>query len=941
MLSGNFKQILRLALTIAVCSPINTFGVVANASVWERFGRNVLYFLGSNRCPSPTWLTREQQIMIALAKPDSQNAVSAMESFLEQAPHAYEQEIFARHRHIVLHRNPQCILGLHFAGEFPNTKLGNSAHKQFEQSVERSCLVVLGTDLPWQQRLEAMLRKTREGRASTFGLGFFAEEEVPYLLIYLTKNGSSEKTKQKARKLLAEYLLEHSGIEPALRQYRVFLSGQEFAEVDENLELQVAQLFERTGAMTDARRFYERIFEKTDVMGAATTACKKIVSASLENSQEMRAWQFINGLSKRFPTFSDLELESFFADFKASREIKSQLIIAELLTCENIERSLRLCRGYDDLWTNEEAVERWQSTIDVSVPSGLAWECARLYLAWNLVKAGKVAAGRNVLDNPYGSFNEGKGGHGKIVLQNSCSSIYPAIRLRALLILGDIAERFDRSAEAMKYYQQAAQVKSPIILPEFTKPFDATKTKADKLSFEELCCLRSLLWGCQELADKNSDAAVEHLLKGDRAIAKLSQSAIAEDLRTAISRMLMLAYLQVGDYVRAEQYGLKATKVIGEHRQDRESLSARNLGVQRIENALFVLSAELRNWQCAELKSQLAHYAKNLYITATTCGGYKTGRELTESTPVQLFWDVEKQRIAQFLLADYEFAKKRALHEGCAQAYLQLEPIMFVAHLLREESFDQICSAVAENAAPEGVERTMYGFAKFARHVNRPVVAQMVLDRVAKEIHDSGDNVELLKNIADMCLAEQRYEKAVEIYEEVISQSCGETVAPDIQLKVINIYGEKLENYDKATQHCQRFLHIFTDSPLVPEVEFLMGKLAYKIRDYNRAVEQLDLFRQKHPDTPRETEAMILGATSRMFEGDTGDSIARFTEIIQKHPESDEAVRSMFLIGYAQLSEQKNPEALRTFEQLVEQFPESKYRKQAQELIGRISGVSQ
>ena len=924
MLSKNSINSLVMAIvtSIVLFATASSYASVANAARWRDFGDRALYFFGSDRCPLPHWLQRRQHLTDAFSEPDLQENALAIESFFEQALEGYEPNSYAWQGRTALDVNPRCIFGLYLVDKFPGTKLAVAGKQHFERSIERSCLVVLGMVTPWQQLLEAELTNANWDYRAGLQPESFDRSEVPFLLIYLMENGSSEVIRQQARKQLAGYLWQRYGLEPALRQYSILLE-QGRITIDEQTCLEVAKQLAQTGAICDAQQLYERILQSTDLSEIAMEAAKNLVRIKLANSQQIHAWEVLDVLRRRFPDIEPKseDLKDFLLNFQINRQERLKQLVGELLIAQRQEEALQLCRLCNDLWKREELLERWQNVIDSAEPGGLAHQCARLYLARNLVDSGKVNEAKDMLDG-------------------LCDSIYPAIRARALLVLADTAQSMGRTSDALALYQQAAQLERPTVLPQWFKAFQIKQLDAKKLSVEQSTFFASLLAGYNELVDGNFEAGAGNLLKGKQIASSILRKPLLDNANKSIPAMLMLAYAKMGDYARAEEYGLEAIRGLQDPRQDSKQSLTCFSQIERADNSLFDLLSGLRALQGPGLKSPLERYASNVYTAVTVQSPLNADSGPTESALVHLFWQIKRQRVGRLLSAEYDLAKARLTGTASFKEFPDVEPIIFAAQLLSKDSFEQISGALGDGTPQKYAKGQMYRFARFAQQVGQPNMTRMALNVAAQQVDSASGNVELLNSIADMYLKGNSHQMAIEIYGRIVEEVADTSEAQKAQFEIIKIYAEQLKLYDKAIQECQKFLKKFSDSTQVSEVEFLIGKLAYLNSDYAGATGQLDSFQRKYPHSPQVGQAMMFAALSRMSEGASDDAIDRFTEIVRRYPNSDLAARSKLLIGYAQVSGQKYSQALETFRQLVEQYPKSQYVEQAKGFIERLSKFS-
>jgi len=376
------------------------------------------------------------------------------------------------------------------------------------------------------------------------------------------------------------------------------------------------------------------------------------------------------------------------------------------------------------------------------------------------------------------------------------------------------------------------------------------------------------------------------------------------------------------------------------HKGKRRSASVTSQAEQ-VEHLSAKLSMRLRDLPEQSAGRVTERHAIEVHNAVTSRPAFSL-ESPTEWRPlVELFWRIKRQRVAQLLAAECDWARTRPAQSNRCEGIVQLEPVLFVAQMLRYDSFENIREVLTTTTPSRCRGGQMYRFAKVAQKLKRPYMVRMALDATMEEIGDTPENTELLAGVAGMYLAAGNYQKAIDVGKSIVAGAVDGNEAQGAQLNVIGIYADKLKLYDKAVEECQNFLTRFANGPRAAQVEFLIGKLAYLDRDYAAVVGQMDLFERRYPQHPQVVEAMMLAALSRMSEGNIEGAIDRFGEVIRKYPESEAAARSKFLIGYAQVSAQKYSEALETFRQYVEQFPNSRQVDQAQGFIERLSRVSQ
>jgi TolA-binding protein len=405
--------------------------------------------------------------------------------------------------------------------------------------------------------------------------------------------------------------------------------------------------------------------------------------------------------------------------------------------------------------------------------------------------------------------------------------------------------------------------------------------------------------------------------------------------------MMMLACLGSGDYTGAEGWGHQALDECRKGSPDDDTIRGLLAKGEKLDMAVAQLMARVRGESAGSSAAPMVlEQAINICTACTTLGlsGSNAG-EITGGVQ-SLYARTKKRHIARVLTAEHRYARQRLLGSEMAEHSSGLDPLLFAAQVLSEDSFDRIKENLASASDEERDEDRMYRFAVFTHRIDRLDLTRSALDAVAGE-QASASSAEILEDVARMYLATSSHQKAIDIYERIARNSQDPSRAKTAQLKIIDIYAEDLQRYDKAIQECEEFMRTYPDSPQATEVEFLIGKLAYLKKDYPGTVGQLDGFRKRYPEHPQVGQAMMLAALSQMAEGSNDDAINRFKETIRRYPDGNLAARSKFLIGYAQVSGQQYHAALETFKQLLEQFPQSQYVPQARSLIDRLNKVSQ
>jgi outer membrane protein assembly factor BamD (BamD/ComL family) len=363
------------------------------------------------------------------------------------------------------------------------------------------------------------------------------------------------------------------------------------------------------------------------------------------------------------------------------------------------------------------------------------------------------------------------------------------------------------------------------------------------------------------------------------------------------------------------------------------------LQVRHASEALADLSHQLRF--SPRPAGAVLECAAGVYNAVSVQGPFGFEIEPEKANLVRSFWQVKRQQVAKILSAEWDWIRTRHTKlDNCSQLR-NLEPVLFAALLLQYDLFEEVARALDTLTNSQCATGQMCRLARFAQKVRRPYLARIALDAAVGRIETVASNVQLLENIAKMYLKGNSHQKAVEIYQRIVDRAPDDSHAIKAQLALVDLYSQQLGQYDKAVEHCQKFLSKFADSPQSSNVEFLAGKFAYLDKAYAAAVGHLDVFCQRHPDHQHVPEAMMLAALSRMGQGETDEAIARFKEIIQEYPAGELAARSKFLIGYAQLSAHKYAQAVETFKQFIEQFPKSKHESQARAFIDRLSKLAQ
>ena len=913
-----FKRgcLLSVMVIVALAVADLSFGGVAEAPTWEELGRLMIYFFDAGRQPSLQGLSRQWELMDALAFGDSGGGVERADAFLKKALDGYERNTLAMEGRIPLDANPQCILGLYLAEKASGTQLGAWGLQQFEKAVEQAWLVGTGKADSWRNRLQEELLALDQNRKGLFQDAPFSLAELPYFYIYLIRTSPSEAVQQKARECLARCLSVGYGLEPGLRQ-TVALVDRGVLE-DTGAWLEAANHLEQLGHHRKAKDLYWRILRKTDSGEQARETSESLARILLSESRLTEAKTALDLLSQRFPGVECRaeDLRTFLKEFQARREEASRQTISRLTASASDLQTMQLCRLFDALWGPKEAEQQWQRVVDQAEPGNQAQQLGRVYLAMATLQNGKVDAAETMAKDLMASHN-------------------PVVQSGGILVSAGIAQAKGDLAESVRLLSRAAQVERPTQLPGWFRNLIPVGLFSEGESVPEVGTQVLFLKAYNALIDGDYDAAVDYLCQTP------SVPSLPSDMGRAFAIMMMTACLSVGDFVEAEAQGYQALDVYRSHHPDEAAIKGLFAKIQNVDVSVSQLVVRVRGQSSiSPVPSAILRRAINVYEAGAGLDPSLFDAQGPEGGLQRLYLVVKKRQVAQVLTAEYRCARQRLIDAGAADQVLAIEPLMFTAQVIGEESFDRIRSNLSsETANGEEAIARIHRFAQFAFKVNKLELAGNALDAVVSD-RVLGVNPDVLEEAAEMYLSAGSHQKALETYERIVTRSEDAGKAQAAKLKIINLCADNLKDYGRAIRECEDFIKRFPDSPQMSQVEFLMGRLAYLNKDYAGAVGQLDAFQRKYPTHPQVGTAMMIAGLSRMSEGNTEDAIGRFKEVIRKYPDGDLAARSKFLIGYAQMSGQQYRAALETFKQLIEQFPESPYATQAKALIDRLAKVA-
>ena len=908
--------VLLLCGTNTIC-----FGAVADAQQWRVFGDQVLCSLDCRGCPAPAWIANRNRLIVTFASPDLAECEQIIDGFLRLAVQDYEPASRAVWGRIPLHINPECIFGLYLASEFDGTKLASIGRDRFSDCVELSFLRVIGSGGLRPQKLEMWLGGVEDNGDLSRRFASFQEPEIPYLLAYLAYNGSSQAVRLSAKVQFANWLQEYYSLEPALRQRCLLVNQSPHFPEDINV-LEVVSELEAIGSVCAARELCELIVREANSPDSTLKAAQKLVHVLLSYSTTIRAKDILNRLEQRFSRTdrATKDLKSIMVKFESARDNRSELLVNELLTTQKEERAWQLCLRFGNMWSEQELIKRWRRVVEQVEPDSVAFQFGKLFLARSLVNSGDPNGALDLI----GSLRE---------------SVFPRIKARALIIEADVAYSRKRVADAVSLYYQASEVKRVTLIPQwFRDSIRLQPVDAEKLTVRERDNLIAFLRGYNDLIDGDFARTIVHLEPVDHCDNQ-DVGSLYVGAEITIPSILMLAHIAIGDFVKAEEYGLKTIRTWQKRDPDDGKICVYLSQSDKIDGLIRRICRDLRGLCQDEKKPTILRYMVDVHNNMARLDALGTAKNRPDLKLLRLFSILKRRRVGNLLSVEYLLAKtKLVISNALTDEYIRIEPVLFCSRLIQHDNFGRIRDVLA-GQAPEGRSMyQMYRLALYAKRVNYSHICRHALDSAVADIDTAG--VELMKGMADMYLEMANHQKAIEIYERIVEQDFDTNEAQKAQFKIIGIYAEELKLYDKAIRECQKFLTKFSDSTQVSEVEFLIGKLAYLDADYDGVTGQLDSFQRKYPDSPHVGQAMMFAALSRMAQGIDSDAIDRFTEIIQKYPSSDLAARSKLLIGYIYVSGQKYSLALETFKQLIEQYPKSQYVERARSFIERLSRFS-
>jgi len=586
--------VLLLCGTSAIC-----LGAVDDAQQWREFGDQVLCHLDCRGCPAPAWIANRNRLMVAFDSPDLAECGQIVDGFLGWVLQDYEPASRAMWGRIPLHINPECIFGLYLASEFPCTKLASVGRDRFNRCVELCCLRVIGAGGRWQQRLKTWLEGIGHDGRLSWRSAPFQEPEVPFLLAYLSHSGTSQAVRLSAKVQFANWLQEYYGFEPALRQ-RYLLVGQSPSVPNDLNILEIVSELEAIGAVHAARQLCEAIVREDNSPDIASEAVRKLTHVLLSDSTPMRAKDILNLLEQRFigADHAAKGVKSIIIRFGADRDNKSELLINELLTTQKEERAWQLCQRYSNLWSEQELIKRWRQVVERAEPGSSAFQFGKLFLARSLVNSG----------DPKGTID---------LIGPLRDSVFPRVKARALIIASDVAYSRKRVADAIALCYQASEIKRVTLIPQwFRDCIHLQPVDPEKLTAREQDNLMAFLRGYNELIDGNFGRTIEYLEQVDHC-GNSDVESLYVGTKTAIPSMLMLAHIVLGDYVKAEEYGLKAIRALQKREPGDRKINIFLSQAEKIDGLVRRVCRELRGL-CQEGKGLLQK--GTIRATPRACG---------------------------------------------------------------------------------------------------------------------------------------------------------------------------------------------------------------------------------------------------------------------------------------------------------------------------------
>lgn len=891
------------------------YGAVASERAWAEFGCSVLYF-GGHHCPLPTWMLSDNDVKGAFTAPELATAAKKIKLYLERALHDYATDSFVWQGRIPLNKDPRCILGFYLTNTFPESTLGWLGNQEIVNCIRRSCLNVLGVDQQWQQMLEdeLTLKTTADGAFSLFN-----PDEIPFLLSYLVKNGSSDTVRTQALHNLVQYLWKHYGLGSALSR-RIMLESLVQSAVNGNQQLKMAQYLEDTGSLCDAQKAYALIVDNVKSQEVVERAAQGLIRLRLTKSEYYSAWEVWEDLKRRFPSTHCVMEELRTIESIASTE--SELLahfIKTFMEVETEEMALALYRQSAQLRNSPGGITRWKELMSKTGFECLGQKWIKFLVTEMLVQAGEIEQAISMLD----------------ILDDSH---YPALRANVLVCRGMIQEYQGDIQGAVVLYQEARCIKRATVIPDWLRVPHFSNEDVESLSPQDLHFAGICLRAYNALLDSHWQQAASCLHQAEKMQVFGTNRDKLVSMQSIVPIMLMLAYAGQDDYVRAEQSAMKALFHLG------RNVNNNTASIPLLLEASFKLDEERYRLCCKlHMGSRMSKKVGPLQSSLDCVHKCLTDLDsLTLESSIQGFGllvrRIKRGRLCRLLMAEYNeaIAHFQNLDE---EGFLRLEPVLFSSQLIGGADVESMQNIIIKFTPRQFRHKQMYRFADFARKWGQTHVAYKALDFASSSIPLGEDHA--LLEIALMYLECDNHQKAVDVYTRIVKQTKDVKLAEETQLKMIDIYKDHLKQYDMAINVCQDFLGRFPKSEKVPDVEYQIGLLAYMNLDYIGATGRLDSFQRKYPNSPNLAQAMMLAGLSQMSDGKTENAVIRFKEIIRKCPDSQLAARSRFLIGYTFMSEQKYTPAMEAYKQLIEQFPDSKYTQQARKFVERLSKVTQ
>jgi len=164
-----------------------------------------------------------------------------------------------------------------------------------------------------------------------------------------------------------------------------------------------------------------------------------------------------------------------------------------------------------------------------------------------------------------------------------------------------------------------------------------------------------------------------------------------------------------------------------------------------------------------------------------------------------------------------------------------------------------------------------------------------VIEKIIKYYPDSQDAKGGELQIAYLYYLEREYQKAIQIYKEIVKNPYIDWARKEALEWIVDIYLYNLKNPEDAISTCEDFIKRYPTEKYVEDAYLLLAKSYVYAKQYDKAIETYKKYLAEFPKSKNVKKALMEKARVYLYKKDYPKAIETYQELINKFPDTSES----------------------------------------------------